>query len=271
MLNKKRNILQIDKRPSLFKEEYSTLNHSQSQPGTGDPNYYDVHLVDPMDKSELVVNELVEYISKQGFRPDQKLPSEKELCKIIGVGNRTIREALYCLKGIGIVKSQQGTGWYIKEFDPSSSLKFLSPLLKSFGGTDLLQILQIRLIFEPMVSRLASKYITQRGLDHLKHTLEMMRQIQDGPGTDMFWRYDREFHNILAREGGNNMLAMISSMLTGIFHAATWTTVDADKAFIIQEHQDIYDAVKNKDGEWAGKLTEKHIERAIDAIKGHKS
>lgn len=269
MLSKKRNILQLDKREQA--KEYTVVDPNR-QPLAGQErnDFFDVGLVDSMDKSEMVVYELVDFISKQGYRPDQKLPSEKELCKIIGVGNRALREALYCLKGIGIVKSQQGTGWYIKEFDLSSSLKFLSPLLKSFGGTDLLQILQIRLIFEPMISRLASKYITQRGLDHLKHTLEMMRQIQEGPGTDMFWRYDREFHNILAREGGNNMLAMISSMLTGIFHAATWTTVDADKAFIIQEHQDIYEAVQERDGERAAALTERHIELAIEVIQAIK-
>lgn len=266
MLSKKRNILQLDKRDQA--KEYSVVDPSR-QPLAGQERneFFDVGLVDPMDKSEMVVYELVDFISKQGYRPDQKLPSEKELCKIIGVGNRTIREALYCLKGIGIVKSQQGTGWYVKEFDLSSSLKFISPLLKNFSGADLTQILQMRLALEPVIAQYAAEYITVQGLEHLAHTLHMMSTAEGGTESSMFWRYDRKFHDVIAEECGNHLISMMNSILTGLYLSAWFNFVKSDKSVVIQHHQEIYEAIGKRDGNLARELSEKHIQLAIEAIR----
>jgi GntR family transcriptional regulator, transcriptional repressor for pyruvate dehydrogenase complex len=268
--NKKGRIVELSDRKTPS-GNYSHLNQDKATPGSGKTDTYNLGLSVGANRSDKIINAVVEYISDMGLGPGQKLPTEGELCKIIGVGTRSIREALNCLKGIGIVKSQHGTGWYIEKFDPAGSLKFLSPLLKNFSGADLLQILQTRLTMEPMIAKLASANITPRGLERLDRILQQMLEIISDPADEMdrdqFRMKDRMFHDVLAQECGNNVLAMMGAMLTGLFYSADWKSQKYDMTFIVQQHQRILDAVKRGDGDMACKMTEEHLERAIETAK----
>ncbi|PJI51733.1 hypothetical protein CTI14_54570, partial [Methylobacterium radiotolerans] len=45
--------------------------------------------------------------------PDEKLPSEPELCERFGVSRITVRRAVADLEGLGIVRRQQGRGTFV--------------------------------------------------------------------------------------------------------------------------------------------------------------
>ena len=47
------------------------------------------------------------------YKPDERLPSESELCKAYGVSRPVIREALMGLQGLGLTTSQAGIGTFV--------------------------------------------------------------------------------------------------------------------------------------------------------------
>lgn len=62
---------------------------------------------------QVVGNSLLERIRKGEFRAAGKLPTERELAEIYGVGRAVIRDALVMLEVKGLIQSRQGSGIYI--------------------------------------------------------------------------------------------------------------------------------------------------------------
>ena len=61
----------------------------------------------PIQKKSLsdeIVFQIKEMIADGRLKPNQKLPTEQELCKAFSVGRTTVREALMALTALGLVK-----------------------------------------------------------------------------------------------------------------------------------------------------------------------
>ncbi len=115
---------------------------------------------DRPNRTDLTILAIIEYISDSKIQSGDKLPTEKELCNILGVGTRAIREALMSLKALGVLRPQHGTGWYLEQFNPVRSLSFLSKLIESFGKSDLDEVMEARMIIEPMIARKAAQSLS---------------------------------------------------------------------------------------------------------------
>ncbi len=61
-----------------------------------------------------VKDEIVELIAKGELKPGDKLPSEYELAKKLGVSRMTLRESLRALEEEGLVARKQGVGTFVK-------------------------------------------------------------------------------------------------------------------------------------------------------------
>jgi len=207
------------------------------------------------NKTERILFSLVDLIAETGLRGGDRLPSEKEMCELLGVGTRSLREALIGLRTLGLLESQQGTGWYVKEFKPTTSLKFLAPIIQNFSHADIKEIIATRLSNEPSIAAAAAKNISESGLEALQKALAVMKETT----SDAEFRFnDRKFHDILAQECGNSIMEMISSMLTGLFYVGHLLPKAGDHLHVIHQHQAIYDAIQSRDPQ-----------KAEDAMRAH--
>ena len=69
--------------------------------------------LDPLPRatlSEQVAKQLAARITAGDWKPGEKLPSEAELCKALGVGRSSLREALTSLAFIGLIRVRAGGG-----------------------------------------------------------------------------------------------------------------------------------------------------------------
>ena len=66
-----------------------------------------------MTKSEKAINTLTMRINSGTWRVGEKLPVEDELCRQIGVGRNTLREAVAALEQQGILRRMQGAGTFL--------------------------------------------------------------------------------------------------------------------------------------------------------------
>jgi len=215
---------------------------------------------DRPNRTDLTIWAIIEYISDSKIQSGDKLPTEKELCNILGVGTRAIREALMSLKALGVLRPQHGTGWYLEQFNPVRSLGFLSKLIESFGKSDLDEVMEARMIIEPMIARKAAQSLSSAARKQLERVFATMKKTIANPSQHRM--ADLHFHNLLANECDNSVLSMQSTMLNSLFrYVPINTSEDAIKGGI-EEHQAIFDAVMSNNSQAAEEAMRKHLANA---------
>jgi len=229
---------------------------------------YKVTHIDSPNISEMIIPNIIKYIREKALALGDKLPPEKELCEMIGVGNRAMREALMVLRSTGLLQAQTGKGWYVGKFDPGHSLRFLSPLLHNLpDAEDFDQVLDARLVIEPGLTGLTAKNIPAENLKQLEQIMEKMRYVDE-------YKKDRKpddiaFHTTIARNCGNNILMMVNSILIDLMGTMLETLEPMELHSAYETHYPIYEAIKLGDQEKAEKAAIKHIQDARDIIHRH--
>lgn len=224
-------------------------------------------IADATKRSDKVITALIEYIKKNGLKPNDKLPSQSDLCKMFGVGNTSMREALVILQALGVIRSQHGMGWYIGDFNVINSLQVIAPLIQNFSDADTGAIMQTRLFLEPGIARLSVQNITPRGLNQLRVEINGMKENSSDRFRDDFREHDRLFHLTLARECGNPVLCLMGTILTGLFFCQV---LPSEYEKTVKEHCAILESIERGDEYGAERAMAGHIQSsAVFWLKGN--
>ena len=105
---------------------------------------------------EKTAEKLLDMIHERGYTAGDKLPTEMELCQLLGAGRNTVREALRILVSRNIVTIRQGAGTFISEKNgiPDDPLGFAMMEDRRKLTRDLLQI---RVMLEAPIAALAAQ------------------------------------------------------------------------------------------------------------------
>jgi DNA-binding FadR family transcriptional regulator len=101
---------------------------------------------------ESVQERVTAYILGAELRPGDKLPSENELARRLGVSRNSVREALRGLEATGMIEARHGIGRYVKTFEFQSIADHLAYSLTVDLGSihDLLDVREaLELAFLP--------------------------------------------------------------------------------------------------------------------------
>ncbi|BCR04900.1 GntR family transcriptional regulator [Desulfuromonas versatilis] len=227
-------------------------------------------LLDPIRRSrisEQVANQIEELIRAQKLNLGDKLPSERQLMEMLGVGRGAVREALRILEIKGYVESRPGIGSFVKDFEGDIRLPF--SLWLADRNEILANFFEVRLFLEPNAAALAAKRITPEQLRELAETHQAFcRKVADGDLTGSI-KVDAEFHKLIAQATQNKLLAMTmetlnKSVIEG-WKASLRAPGRADKT--IREHASLLQAIENKDPHEAARLTREHLENAVADLK----
>ena len=164
--------------------------------------------------SEQVALQLVEMISENRWKPNEKLPPELELCQTLNVGRSTLREALKSLAFIGMVRMRPGDGTYVAEASQGLLDRMLAKgLLKT--EKDLADVCETRILLETELAALAAERATPEDIAGLRDLLERGRAALKREGKQ-FVKGDLEFHLAVARCSHNNLLPRLLSDIRGL-------------------------------------------------------
>lgn len=83
--------------------------------------------------TEIAELELRQAIAKGTFLPGSQLPTEAELCQMLGVSRTVVREALRVLEDDGLVARRHGVGTFVRDHPILKNLNF------NFGITEMIQ------------------------------------------------------------------------------------------------------------------------------------
>ena len=83
--------------------------------------------------TEIAEQELRQAIARGTFRPGAQLPTEAELCQMLGVSRTVVREALRVLEEDGLVTRRHGVGTFVRDHPILKNLNF------NFGITEMIE------------------------------------------------------------------------------------------------------------------------------------
>ncbi|MEE3487544.1 MAG: FadR/GntR family transcriptional regulator [Bulleidia sp.] len=199
--------------------------------------------------AEKTAEDIKAMIQKEGYKPGQKLPTEKELCETLNVGRNTLREAERILQSHNIVYIRQGSGTYISDKggvpDDPFGLDMVSDRAKLMH--DILQMLTIR---EPQAAGLAAERRTQEDLDKMERTLRGM-QIKIDSGSIPI-EEECEFYRDIAHASSNIIFERMSPIMTQGIRLFATTLRPLDFQYGVRNYRSVYTAIK------AQKYTDAH-------------
>ena len=132
-----------------------------------------MQLIERIPISSQVVSGIQELIREQGLKPGDRLPTEKAIGEMFGVGRSTVREALRALQALGIVNLQQGRGAFVSE--PVDKEERGHTWFKGLDAS-IRDYIEIRLAIEPLSVRLAIERAEAEEVAELARILSMLIQ-----------------------------------------------------------------------------------------------
>lgn len=109
----------------------------------------------------------------------ERLPSEQQLARSLGVSRPSVREALSALQFAGHVESRRGSGTVVVACEPSVPTVLGHPALA--GAADVVDLLEARLVLEPRIVAVAAGNPDPEALEAAREIVDGMRLVADEP------------------------------------------------------------------------------------------
>ena len=206
-----------------------------------------------------VCRKLVTHLVRGDWQEGDRLPAERELCRMLGVGRASLREALKALEIMGMIESRVGEGTFV-----CHRSEFLArPLLWSIAGSDETQVSELiesRRLMEGELAALAAERRTPEDLQEIESQLERMTLTLEQP--DLFLEADLNFHLAIAEAAHNRILLNAVQLIRNLMRQWIMQTVQVPHttAEALAQHHRIFEAISNRDKEAARAAMIGHLE-----------
>ncbi|WP_225197347.1 transcriptional regulator NanR [Gluconobacter oxydans] len=198
---------------------------------------------------------------------DGLVPSERELMAVFGVGRPAIREALQRLEHHGLITIVHGERARIAHPDETSIFRQIdlpTRILLASSETSLQHLIEARKLFERGLIRVAAERATKSDIDSLAAKIADQRAtLSDIP---QFIQCDMSFHIEIARITGNPLLYSVAKNMLGwleTFHVEMLHWSGKENVTIV-EHEDILEALAQRDPDAAEQAMVRHLDRSAD-------
>jgi len=210
--------------------------------------------------SDEILRQIRDAVLGGKFQIGDRLPNERALAEQFAASRTSVREALRGLEQAGVIYIKKGVNGGVFVADPDHRLvsRPFQTLLQLRKVT-MDNIVEARLIFEPEAARLAAQRAKPEDLEEMKQVIEKMSAaVETG---ELPASFDLKFHKLIARAAGNPILEMLSeSMLEVASQVITGLHPSIDVLrHVVERHREVFEAVRNRDGDLAFALMSKHI------------
>ncbi|MBI3280882.1 MAG: FadR family transcriptional regulator [Acidobacteria bacterium] len=200
-----------------------------------------------------------------GSEPGAKLPTERELCEMLGVGRSTLREAIGALAFVGAIQVRQGSGTFVNAVGEGGVERLISIALVLERCT-VAEVVEVRRMLEVQAARLAAENHAASDRQALEHIMRQMTAAAGSPHAAA--RHDLEYHVVLARASHNRVLSHLLYGLRPLLEI--WISNAVNRTDIIDailgEHTAILRAVFDRDSERAAAQMFIHQSNAAERL-----
>lgn len=217
--------------------------------------------------SDEVLSQLKANILAGVYATNERLPSESALCELFQVSRISIRTALHKLAAIGLIETRNGEGTYVRAVDSSS---VMLPLLQdmAISPAGILELLEFRESVECLSCRLAAERGTPESIGTLEQIFKQMKHaaLQNDP--ESFTQADIRFHQQIAHMSGNSFIMRVLEILDDVYRAhLRRMNQTISLVYSLDSHQNLTEAIKNKDQEAAARIISESIRDSIREVR----
>lgn len=165
--------------------------------------------------------------------------TEEKLAAELGVSRTPIRESIRKLEYEGLIVNK----------------KVVKPTEK-----DLRHMFQVRILLEGYSAQCAASYLQENELNALHECVEIGKK-----GTvDEIMDANEQFHEIIVKASNNPVMIDIIDRMQSTIYLFRKTVVFYNRPHLIDEHEDIYNAIQARDGQKAEELMKQHLQADLD-------
>ena len=207
---------------------------------------------------ENIVEQMRNLIESRVWKAGEKVPSERELTSMLGVGRTSVREALRILEAMGYIEIRPGDGSYVR-----NNVVFTTSLQKLLEAVQedeyFVEILEARELLESHIAFLAAENATAEEVADLEAIVDRQEHsIQSGKdGVDE----NVEFHLRITEITGNRVLVGMQKFLFTLAHQGIQNLfqIPGLPQESARQHREIIAAVREHRSVEAQKLMLEHV------------
>jgi GntR family transcriptional repressor for pyruvate dehydrogenase complex len=224
----------------------------------------------PASRNPIAAEQVVAYvrglIEKGALRPGDRLASERELVREIGVSRPSVRAGLRSLATMGVVQTRQGAGTFMTAGPPALVNEPLG-MLTALHGISRERLFEARRVLEVSAAGLAAERATGEQLAAMSDEITGMYTSLEEP--QAFLRHDVRFHRAVAAGSNNLVMSALIEMVASLHYEQRKVTVERARGELRENadiHRRIYQAIRSHDAEAARVAMDEHLRLALARI-----
>lgn len=161
---------------------------------------------------DLVGDRVLELVRGGELTPGDRLPTEPDLARQMGVARSSVRTGLQRLEARGVVQVERGRGWFVAP-EPDRSAADL--MLDRLAGRefDPVEVMEVRIALESTAAALAAARATPGQLDEIMK-LARSHEAADPEDSAAILQSDEDFHAAIVDSTGSDFLRTVYAMIT---------------------------------------------------------
>jgi DNA-binding FadR family transcriptional regulator len=211
-------------------------------------------------------------VVRRGWTVGESLGSEQALQRRYGVSRSVLREAVRLVEHHQVARMRRGPGGGLLICEPDAGPATRAVVIYlQYVGTTLVDLLNARLVLEPLAASLAAERIDEVGIDRLRAVLRAEQHWRPGMPAPR-----DEFHIALAGQSKSPVLQLFIDILIRLttryaLQSRTDSATEAIEAVdhMHKHHAEIVAAVTAGDAARARSLSERHVEGVTAWLQRH--
>ncbi len=221
---------------------------------------------------EIVASRIMEIIAETGLKPGDRLPTERELGRALGVSRHIISQAVKVLAVSGVLRPRQGSGIYVTRSSPPSASGFIDVTVRG-DPRQVEQLCEFRMTLEVQTARLAAERITPRLLRQIEEAARGTQTSAENQDLQGFTDADKAFHLGIAEATGNEYLV---SAVTTVIPLQFWAGdtsmgIDGGKpgspVASASQHLAIFHCIRDGNPDAAALAMQQHIQTFLESYQ----
>jgi DNA-binding FadR family transcriptional regulator len=212
-------------------------------------------------------SKLLELIRERGFKPGDKLPSERDLAALFGMSRSAVRESLIRLDTLRIVESRPKSGVYLQPYGAERSIEAMVLFAETntpLSAAEVAQSVELRSVLENEAMRLACLRRTQSDLKDLQQILrDSAAAIARG---ETLADLDAQFHKAIVAATKNDVLLRFINVFYRMSRKRREIYFDAPQQSKRShaQHLQLYGAIEAQDAALGQQILRRHL-KGVDA------
>lgn len=217
---------------------------------------------------DLATSSIIDFICSGSFKKGDKLPTEMEMTKTLGISRSALRESYRRLQEKGYLSISNGKGAFVRSTDKALDTNPLSWFKEH--DAQMRDYLQVRLSIDPLAARLAARKKTVADIEKLREIQADFEKAYAVKDNERMAIDDAAFHEEIAAISRNELLRALVKIINTYCAPLRGRSLRLEdhSSHAIGPHRRILEAIARGDGDAAAQESTDHMRCAYKDICG---